>query len=138
MDPNNALSKKNQSSITIAIIGPYNWLPGLSYNRYEVVGGYDNLNVKKYSDLSQWNYDSWWFFNQVAITLAIESINNDTLILPNTTIRIRRFRNNRNPLGYADGPTGIALSYEIATRYPGIVRFVVIFSSERKTLGGWF
>ncbi|KAJ3030583.1 UNVERIFIED_CONTAM: hypothetical protein HDU68_008476 [Siphonaria sp. JEL0065] len=115
------VASKNQSSITVAIIGPYNWLPGLTFNRYELVGGYESLDIKKYSNLTRWNVDSWWFWNQYAVGKGIDHINSDPTVLPNTTIKIKRFRNSRYGMGRSDPACGISLANEIVNKHPDVV-----------------
>ncbi|ORY39126.1 periplasmic binding protein-like I [Rhizoclosmatium globosum] len=116
---------KNQSSITIGLIGPYIWIPGLQYNGSFVTSGYESINITRMSDLDQWDYSSWWFWNQKGAELAIQDINRDPTILPNTTIKIKRF-NDFCPYGLTSntalcGGQAMTTALEIYEQHPDVV-----------------
>ncbi|KAJ3029303.1 UNVERIFIED_CONTAM: hypothetical protein HDU68_012540 [Siphonaria sp. JEL0065] len=123
------LESKKQSSVTVAITGPYGWLPGLKYNGSEVVGGMEKLPIAALSNLTLWNYDSWWFWNQEALAIAIDEVNNDPNILPNTTIIVRRFN---NIYGKPNSAFDIALANDIGTNKKDIVAVFSGFSDFRR------
>ncbi|KAI9331063.1 periplasmic binding protein-like I [Obelidium mucronatum] len=119
---------KNQSFITFAIVGPYSWIPGLTYDGFLVVDGYEQINISELSDFDNWGPQTtglgpWFYFNQLGYTLAIEAINNNPDILPNTTIRIKRF-NTEVIGGLGKGHMGGAamiVAQEIASQHPDVV-----------------
>ncbi|KAJ3030579.1 UNVERIFIED_CONTAM: hypothetical protein HDU68_008472 [Siphonaria sp. JEL0065] len=116
-------ASKAQSSITVGFIGPYEWLPGLTYNGSLVVGGYDQINITIMSDLDQWGLKSWWYWNQQAMHFAIEMINQDPTILPNTTIKIKRFNNHQYYKKRKNGSPGkaIAVAQEIVEEHEDVI-----------------
>ncbi|KAJ3015015.1 UNVERIFIED_CONTAM: hypothetical protein HDU68_012927 [Siphonaria sp. JEL0065] len=94
--------------------------PELTYNGSLVMGGYDNINVTEMSDLNQWGWPSWWYWNQQAMQFAIDFINNDPTVLANTTIKIKTFNNHE--LAYKNGSPGKAISVakEIVENHKGV------------------
>ncbi|ORY46603.1 hypothetical protein BCR33DRAFT_783721 [Rhizoclosmatium globosum] len=86
------LSSKTGATVTVAIIGPYNW-----------------------------NCDSWWYWNQKAIEIAVKNINNSPLILPNVTIEIKRFNDNDKPVCFENPGYAIATAYDIVTNFPDVI-----------------
>ncbi|KAJ3282364.1 hypothetical protein HDU79_009993 [Rhizoclosmatium sp. JEL0117] len=114
---------KNQSSITVALIGPYSLFSGLTYDGFEVVGGMDQLNITALGDLNQWGDPSWFYWNQVALEIAINDVNRDPTVLSNTTIRIKRFNNGNGKYEGSEGSLGraMALAYDIANNHQDVV-----------------
>ncbi|KAI9331198.1 periplasmic binding protein-like I [Obelidium mucronatum] len=90
------------------------------------------------SDLSQWGYASWWFWNQVGAQIGIESINSDPAVLPNTTIRIKRFNNYCSPVKRGScGGLAMKVAQDISNDHPDVVAVfgdffgsTTIFSAE--------
>ncbi|KAI8613987.1 periplasmic binding protein-like I [Chytriomyces sp. MP71] len=126
------LQFKNQSSITFAIVGPYGWIHGFNYNGTQVREGNETVDVARLSNINNWNYDQWWFWNQQAVVLAIEQINRDAHILPNTTIKIKRFNTvpNKNAKMGAYDALGSRLAEEIPTKHSDVVAVIGEFFSE--------
>ncbi|ORY29724.1 periplasmic binding protein-like I [Rhizoclosmatium globosum] len=117
------VSNKQQSSITIALIGPYSWIPGLTYKNSLITGGYNRINITEMSDLTKWGYTSWWFFNQLSAEVAVARINSDPTILPNTTIRIKRFNNyccNATQTRGSSAGQAAVVAQEIAEQHPDV------------------
>ncbi|KAI8608359.1 periplasmic binding protein-like I [Chytriomyces sp. MP71] len=114
---------KNQSSITIAIVGPYGWVDGFRYNGSQVIEGNDTVDIASLSDINNWSTGMWWFWNQQATMLAIDQINKDPKILPNTTIKIKRFNNVRINGSQEVFSESLApqVAQEIATSHPDVV-----------------
>ncbi|KAI9336715.1 periplasmic binding protein-like I [Obelidium mucronatum] len=71
--------------------------------------------------MAMWSYTMYWYWNQEAIVYSIDEINNDPTILPNTTILVKRFRNNRKPAVSSDFAYNMALANEISSSYPEIL-----------------
>ncbi|KAI8607486.1 periplasmic binding protein-like I, partial [Chytriomyces sp. MP71] len=99
-------------------------IPGnLTYNDSLIVSGYDNINLTLLQDYSQ--FGAWFYWNQLAATLAVEDINNDPNILPDTKIQIKRFNNfavGSNENGkFASGGQAIATAIEIIQNHTDVV-----------------
>ncbi|KAJ3083230.1 hypothetical protein HDU99_000244 [Rhizoclosmatium hyalinum] len=89
-----------------------------------VTGGYNRINITEMSDLTKWGYTSWWFFNQLSAEVAVARINSDPTILPNTTIRIKRFNNyccNATQTRGSSAGQAAVVAQEIAEQHPDVV-----------------
>ncbi|KAI9336700.1 hypothetical protein BDR26DRAFT_474630 [Obelidium mucronatum] len=80
------------------------------------------------SDMSLWGYSSWWYWNQQAMKFAIDQINMDPSILPNTTIKIKRFNNNAyldrqraSSPGASSPGAAMLVAQEIAIHHPDVI-----------------
>ncbi|KAJ3094010.1 hypothetical protein HK100_006317 [Physocladia obscura] len=111
------LDSKRQSSITFAIIGPYSLIPGLKYNGSLVTDSIDNFNISYYQDLASVDFDGWFFWNQLGAQLAIEKINANPNIFPNTSITIKKFNDMQFGGTYSQyyGGYSSEVAYDIAT-----------------------
>ncbi|ORY48604.1 periplasmic binding protein-like I [Rhizoclosmatium globosum] len=105
--PQHVLANKQQSRISIAFIGPYAWLPKLSFNGSMVIGGMENISPSYFTDFSNPSAAVYLYWYDVAASLAVRDLNNNPDILPNTTITIKRF-NTYDPKKSKNGaPTNI-------------------------------
>ncbi|ORY41370.1 hypothetical protein BCR33DRAFT_718976 [Rhizoclosmatium globosum] len=99
-----AWADKTQSSITIGFLGPYSAVPGVKLNG-TLVSEYSKAslgaNIIRYNGYpSNLGLIIW---NDVGAQIAVDTINQNPNILPNTTIKIKRFNDldpNRAHLGY--------------------------------------
>ncbi|KAI9337478.1 periplasmic binding protein-like I [Obelidium mucronatum] len=112
-------SSKQASSVTIAFVGPYRWYPELEFNGSLVTKGYEQLNITFMSDMKNWGLKSWWFWNQMGAQFAIENINRNPNILPNTTIKIKRF-NDHCKRGDCGG-SAMTTAKEIHENHPDVI-----------------
>ncbi|KAI9341888.1 periplasmic binding protein-like I [Obelidium mucronatum] len=73
--------------------------------------------------MNQWGYTSWWYWNQQSMELAVNMINNDPTILPNTTIHIKRFSNNRpnNRTQAANPGRAMMVAQEIVEHHQDVI-----------------
>ncbi|KAI9337540.1 periplasmic binding protein-like I [Obelidium mucronatum] len=87
------LASKGQSSITIGFIGPYTCIPGLGFDGRLVVEGYEAVDKEQlfWTEPNIWGCGGWWFWDQFGASAAVDEINANPDILPNTTIKIKRF-----------------------------------------------
>ncbi|KAI8616840.1 periplasmic binding protein-like I [Chytriomyces sp. MP71] len=129
-----------KETITIAFVGPYSLLPGLTFNDSQVVGGFDQIDVSAFGDASSLSLGAWFFWNDFAAAIAVDEINQAENVLSGVTIEIKRF-SSYYPYGkkpktriraYAGGQA-IATAYEIATEHPDVVAvFGEFFSATTK------
>ncbi|KAI9349159.1 periplasmic binding protein-like I [Obelidium mucronatum] len=84
-------AQKNQSSITIAFVGPYSWYKGFTFNGSLVTGGDENLDIAALSDTSKLGAWLGFFWIQTAGLFGVSVVNSNEFILPNTTINVKRF-----------------------------------------------
>ncbi|KAJ3019684.1 UNVERIFIED_CONTAM: hypothetical protein HDU68_010561, partial [Siphonaria sp. JEL0065] len=61
------------------------------------------------ADLDHWSLGAWFYFNQLGYSLAIDMVNKNPDILPNTTIQVKRFNL---------GTSAMAVAQEIAEQHP--------------------
>ncbi|KAI9314711.1 periplasmic binding protein-like I [Obelidium mucronatum] len=101
---------KNETSVTIALVGPFRG-SGLTFNKSRV-GGYNAQTIMRRVSPGSFPYSFFW--NQVAAEMSIQRINEDHSILPNTTIKIKRFNSGTSP------GDSIATALEIATEHPDV------------------
>ncbi|KAJ3241497.1 hypothetical protein HDU78_001795 [Chytriomyces hyalinus] len=132
----NPLQYKNQSSITFALVGPYSFFPSIVTNGALVIGGYDSINVTEMSDLDAWSETSWWYFNQLAATLAINRINRDPNILPNTTIQIKRFDTECGGSKHSASACAIQMALDVGEHHKDVVAAVGEFKASSTIYSG--
>ncbi|KAI9349160.1 periplasmic binding protein-like I [Obelidium mucronatum] len=114
---------KNDSSITIALIGPYRLYNGLRFNGSLVTGGLDRVPIAQLSDQRySGSWRAFWWLQQSA-EIAVGLINRTPSILPNTTINIKRF-DIYSPNGYYSGGSVMMLAKEIAEKHRDVVAVV--------------
>ncbi|KAJ3075979.1 hypothetical protein HDU98_006290 [Podochytrium sp. JEL0797] len=85
----NALSRKTQSSITLALIDWYCYIPGIQYVDGAWLSGYEtafNATNVNFNDQSGFVYTQ-----DLAAAAAVSVINSRSDILPYTTVNIKRF-----------------------------------------------
>ncbi|KAI9345358.1 periplasmic binding protein-like I [Obelidium mucronatum] len=101
--------EKAGSSFSIAVVGPFSLFPNVTLNGSLVTGGMDSGRL--IADYANENYDNdssnlkSFFWEQLMVSFAIEDVNNDATVFPNTTIHVKRFNSfdlkNRGASGYA-------------------------------------
>ncbi|KAI9337487.1 periplasmic binding protein-like I [Obelidium mucronatum] len=111
---------KKSSNITIAFIGPYRLFPGLKYNGSLIISGYEQQNVSIMSSPANWGAKTWWYWNQIGAQFAIDNINKNPNVLPNTTIVIKRF-NDYCKRSNVCGGSAMTTAQEIYENHPDVV-----------------
>ncbi|KAI9331073.1 periplasmic binding protein-like I [Obelidium mucronatum] len=90
---------KQQSTITFAFVGPYEWLSAsFAHNATQIVDGFAQLNLTSLGDIGRWDAARWFFWNQFAADAAVAALNSDPRVLPNTTVKVKRFDSARAPM----------------------------------------
>ncbi|KAJ3006383.1 UNVERIFIED_CONTAM: hypothetical protein HDU68_004095, partial [Siphonaria sp. JEL0065] len=114
------LASKQSSNITIAFVGPYRWYPGIKTQNRLVISGYESLNLSSLSDPQYIGSMQGFFWLQAAAQIAVTALNTSPSILPNTTIKIKRF-DILTPRGEYTSGSAMQTAHEIATNHKDVV-----------------
>ncbi|KAI9340277.1 periplasmic binding protein-like I [Obelidium mucronatum] len=120
-----ALADKTQTSITFAFVGPYAILPNVEMNGSLVTNDPNSGSLMveystEFSDLTL------FYWNDVCARIAVDAINANNEVLPDTTINIKRFNNFRSMKG-DNGGYAMQIAMDIQNNHPDVV---AVFTSD--------
>ncbi|KAI9339654.1 periplasmic binding protein-like I [Obelidium mucronatum] len=121
-----------KTNVTIAFLGPYKWIPGLTYNGTLVTNDiFTAVNMSNFvSSFFRPTAQGVFYWQDIGAALTVQNINNDPTILPNIHINIKRFND--------WGPTpGKSPGYAMVHTVPEMIadpEIIAIFGDfDRKT-----
>ncbi|KAJ3018812.1 UNVERIFIED_CONTAM: hypothetical protein HDU68_010975 [Siphonaria sp. JEL0065] len=121
-----ANTNQTNNSLTLAIPAFYCTIPGLEMNR-TLITNYPTHYDPTQIDINE--LSAHIFFNDVAMSLAVEMVNNDSRILPNTIVKMKRFSDcklvpGRSYAGDSGGYASTELAQDVLDTHKDVVGMI--------------